>query len=165
MTTNTQTSTSALRGHISTSAKLHRSLVSRLSLVAVLLGMAIFGPNRAAASPGSESDAATIKASSDPIYQVRVIQLYDPEGKMGEVKVSVENTLRGDDSMTGKYLNLVWDTDYPTKNQNWVVMVTQGDDGALHVHPEIRYDVSEESISEEGKSSWIQMKVLAADSE
>lgn len=128
--------------------------------MALVVGMVFCVPTSAVASPGSEEDAATIKASNDPIYQVRVIKLYDPEGKMGEVQVSIENTLRGDDSMTGKFVDISWDNDYPQKNQNWVVMVSQGEDGVMHVHPEIRYDVSNESISEEGKASWIQMKVL-----
>tara|TARA_R110002096_G_scaffold40688_22_gene110406 strand:- start:1993 stop:2391 length:399 start_codon:yes stop_codon:yes gene_type:complete len=120
-----------------------------------------FASSQVFASPGSDDDAATIKASNDPIYQVRVIQLYGADGQSGTVKVNIENVLRGDYNKTGGYLELFWDTNYPEKNQNWVVIVTTAEDGTLHVHPSIRYDVSEEGISEEGKSSWIQMKVLA----
>lgn len=141
---------------------LRSPFLSMLSLGIVAL---LFASAPVFASPGSAEDAATIKASSDPIYQVRIIKLYGADGQSGTVKANIENVLRGDDSKTGGYLELFWDTDYPQKNQNWVVMVTTNDDGTLHVHPSIRYDVSEESIGEQGKASWIQMEVLAEPSE
>lgn len=99
-----------------------------------------------AACAGEAEDEAVIKASSDDIYSVRVTEVLE-----GEVRVSIENVLRGDEKKTGNRILVVWDADQSIKNRSFVIMV----DGEKTVHPQIRYDTSEETSDMVSKQSWI----------